>query len=215
MSGLALTEGQHAAVGQLIYKSGIVVREEPAKRPRRPSEGGDVRRLMIVDGAYPVYAPKQLRKAALFSASFDTNQTTVQMFGNDLSGYLELTIGGKVFRPHCQSTAAELRNLVRLDPRYGRISVFPGLWEFAWTGDALPISVVPYSAYWGGVVVIDELWLSETENGVDPILVDVVDAIPFIEGQVKRGAVSIASAYGDGFFVAQYWNCPGFSFGAP
>lgn len=210
-----LTDEQHSAVGKLVADAGVIVRKPAPARPRRSSTGGDVLRLMIVDDEYPVYAPKQIRKAALFVASFDTDQTTVQMFGSDLSGYLELNIGGTIRRAHCQATTDELRAALRLDPGFCRVSAFPGLWEFAWAGDALPLSVVPYSNFFGGVVVTDELWVSDTEDGLNPVLVDVVDAIPFIEGQVKRGAVSIGSPYGDGYFVAQYWNCPGFSFGAP
>lgn len=212
MTALGLTIGQHDAVGRLIAAAGITVRKEAGPLPRGPVLP-DVARIMIVDDTYPVYSPLVPRKVALFAPSPDTQQTTVQMFGCDLDGYILLTIDGTEFRVDCQSSIDQLSGTLGLG-RTCRVTAFPGTWEFAWKKDAPEVTARPSDGFYGGLIVRQELFLSVTDDGRYPILVDCLDAIPFIEGEVKRGALSIAWQHGVDTFLAAYWRDPAFNFAA-
>lgn len=168
---------------------------------------------MIVDAGYPIYSPLEPRKVALFSPSPDTQQTTIQMFGCDLDGHVILTIDDSEYYVHCQSDSESLREELNLG-KTCRVTAFPGTWELAWSRDAPYVAARPSDYFYGGLLVREELFLSVTENGQDPVLVDCLDAIPFLEGEVKRGAISIAASYGVDTFLASYWRDPGFNFAA-
>lgn len=174
---------------------------------------GSASRAMIIDDTYPVYSPRDSRKVALFQISPETNQTTVRMFGCDLSGYIVLTIAGDEFTVPCTATNVQLRTALNLG-RTCRVTAFPGTWEFAWRDRVLDITARPGNGFYGGLLVQDELWVSMTDDDEEPYLVDCVDSIPFIEGEVKRGALSIAQQYGHGTYLAAYWRDPGFNFAA-
>jgi len=208
-----LTDEQHREVSQVVIDWRTIVRPQAgvvAAKRRTPS----INRVMNVDDGYPVYEPREYRKVALFVPSRDTQQTTLQMFGKDLEGDIRITIDGTTYTIDCQSTSAQVRVAIPLPASICRITVFPGTWEFAWKDTAQEITAIPYSDFYGGLLVTDELWRSQTADGEEPVLVDSIDAIPFIEGQVKRGAISLASPWGDGIYMAQYWHCPGFNFAA-
>lgn len=208
-----LTDDQHREVSQVVIDWRTIVRPQAgvlAAKRRTPA----ITRVMNVDDGYPVYDPREYRKVALFVPSRDTQQTTLQMFGTDLTGDLQITIDGTTYTIDCQSTSAQVRAAISLPANICRITVFPGMWEFAWAGDAKTITAIPYTDFYGGLVITDELWRSQTADGEEPVLVDSIDAVPFIEGQVKRGSISLASPWGDGIYMAQHWNCPGFNFAA-
>ena len=208
-----LTDDQHREVSQVVIDWRTIVRPQ-AGVPAATRRNLSIARVMNVDAAYPVYLPREYRSVALFTPSRDTQQTTLQMFGTDLTGYIQITIDGTTFTVDCQSTSAQLRTAFALPLNVCRVTAFPGTWEFAWSGDAKTITAIPYTDFLGGLLVTDELWRSQTADGEEPVLVDSIDAVPFIEGQVKRGAISLASPWGDGIYMAQYWHCPGFNFAA-
>ncbi len=210
---LGLTLDQHREVSQVVIDWRTTQRPQagvPSAKRRTPS----ITRVMTVNAAYPVYEPREYRKVALFIPSRDTQQTTLQMFGTDLTGDIQITIDGTTYTIDCQVTSAQLRTAIGLPLAVCRITAFPGMWEFAWAGDAKTITAIPYTDFYGGLLVTDELWRSQTADGEEPVLVDSIDAVPFVEGQVKRGAISLASPWGDGIYMAQYWHCPGFNFAA-
>lgn len=208
-----LTDEQHREVSQVVIDWRTIVRPQAGVQPVK-RRANAIARVMNVDVGYPVYEPREYREVALFTPSRDTQQTTLQMFGADLEGDIQITIDGATYTIDCQSTSAQLRTAIGLPLAICRITALPGMWEFAWSGDAKTITAIPYTDFYGGLLVTDELWRSQTADGEEPVLVDSIDAVPFIEGQVKRGAISLASPWGDGIYMAQYWHCPGFNFAA-
>lgn len=206
-------DDQHARLSKVVFAVETTTGEEIGVPRKKRGRSAPFARVMVVDDEYPIYDPREYREVALFAMSPDSNQTTLQMFGVDLIGDIQITIDGATYTVNCQASNDELREALGLEPEVCRVTVFPGTWEFAWVDDALPIEAIPYTDFYGGLLVTDELWRSISEDGVDPLLVDSVDAIPFLQGSVKRGALSLASSFGGSLYMAQHWHCPGFNFG--
>lgn len=177
-----------------------------------------VLRVMIIDKSYPVYSPKTNRECAYFIYAPDMDTTTIEMSGDDLFGNLIVTIDGTEYTVDCQSNTEEIRAVFGFALDYCRVTSFPGMWEFAWSGTAPEMTVEPKltastnTIYTGGVLIIEEGWVSDTDGGGDYLTIPVVDAMPFLEGELKRGSRAIASrSDGVGWLVHQ-WQCRDFRF---
>lgn len=215
---IALTPEQFADVSEMrriVLKRGERPPVEIAGSRRRSRT---VARVMNVGDEFPVYSPLETRQVALFELSRDTDQDVIQFFGQDLHGLVSLQVGDISCEIDCRASTAELREAVGLAVADCRITAFPGLWEFAW-GDrprqTIECAAVPaYEAEFcaAGIVVRREGWRSVTSDGINYSLCDLVDGIPFIEGELKRGAVSIASQLGEGLYIAHHWSCPSVSY---
>lgn len=196
----------------IVLKEGVRPAVEVGSRRPRPK---GVARVMNVGDEFPVYSPLTVRQVALFQLSRETNQDVVQFFGEDLHGLVRLTVGDISIEIDCRASTAELRAALGIPLQDCRVTVFPGLWEFAW-GDGInrrPITCAPVAAElanycMAGIVIRQEGWRSTSADGDGFALVNLIDGIPFIEGELKRGAVSIASAIGDGLWIAHHWSCP-------
>lgn len=205
-----------ALVRQIVLKEGVRPAVEVARRPSR-SKG--VARVMNVGDEFPVYDPLNVRQVAIFRLSRETSQDTIQFFGEDLHGLVQLTVGDVSVQVDCRASTEELREALGISNLECRITAFPGLWEFAWgegvTRRAITCSPVAASSpnyCMAGIVVRQEGWRSTSTDGDSYALVNLIDGIPFIEGELKRGAVSIASAIGDGLWIAHHWSCPAVSY---
>lgn len=201
-----------ALIRRIVLKKGVRPSIEVGRRPPRPR---GVARVMNVGDEFPVYSPLTVRKVALFQLSRETNQDVVQFFGEDLRGLVRLAVGDISIEIDCRASTDQLRAALGLSLQDCRITVFPGLWEFAW-GEGInrrPITCTAVAAdladfCTAGIVIRQEGWRSTSSDGDGFALVDLIDGIPFIEGELKRGAVSIASAIGDGLWIAHHWSCP-------
>lgn len=197
---------------RIVLKEGVRPSIEVGRRPPRPR---GVARVMNVGDEFPVYSPLTVRKVALFQLSRETSQDVVQFFGTDLHGLVRLTVGDISIEIDCRASTDQLRAALGLSLQDCRITAFPGLWEFAWSEgiNRRPITCTAIAAdlsdyCTAGIVIRQEGWRSTSSDGDGFALVDLIDGIPFIEGELKRGAVSIASAIGDGLWIAHHWSCP-------
>ena len=220
MSGelIALTEEQHldlSRIRRIVLKTGdLPAAEVPSKKRRART----VARVMNVGDEFPTYTSLTTRQVALFELARDVETDVIQFFGEDLHGLVSLQVGDISCEIDCRASTAELREALGMSLQDCRVTAFPGLWEFAW-GDVLrkTISCQPKPAEddnfcFAGIVVYREGWRSVTSDGINPTMVDLIDGIPYIQGELKRGAVSIASALGDGLYIAHHWSCPSVSY---
>ncbi len=196
----------------ILLKEGVRPAIELTGRPRRSR---NVARVMNVGDEFPTYSPLEVRQTAIFYLDRESYQDTVQFFGEDLHGLVRVVAGDTSVEVDCRVTTAELREALGISLADCRITVFPGLWEFAWADSYVrrSVSVTPVNAdvaeyCKAGIVVRQEGWRSASADGDNYSLVNLIDGIPFIEGELKRGAVSIASAIGDGLWIAHHWSCP-------
>lgn len=187
---------------------------EPADR-RRPVAA----RLMTIGDEVPVYDPLTPRKAALFTLNRDGLQKTVRFQGENLWGSVQLSVGGMSIAVDCRVDTETLRSrLAGLADC--RITVFPGFWEFAFaetvnelpTITCEPVITTATERFIGGCIVMQEGWRSASVDGDNYSQVDVIDSIPFIEGEVKLGAMSVGLRYGAETYLCGTWSCPAYSF---
>lgn len=220
MSGelFALSAAQFSDVSKVVrrvLKTSELSTGDVATRPRRAI---GVARVMQIADAYPVYDSLATRQVALFELNRDVDTDVVQFFGDNLHGLVQLSVGDISCEIDCRASTAELRAALGLSVIDCRVTAFPGAWEFAWDqAIRKPITCVAKPAIesefcMAGIVVYREGWRSVSSDGSNPVLVDLLDAIPYLEGEVKRGAVAIASALGDGLWVAHHWSCPAVSY---
>ena len=141
------------------------------------------------------------------------------MSGTNLNGPIIVTISGVDYTLDCRANTETLRQVFSEYTRDCRITAFPGTWEFAWTGSAPEMSAregrfVNDDGYTGGLLVIDEAWVSEDDGNGGVGMIDVTDSMPFLEGEIRRGARAIAHwSRQDGWLVGE-WVCRPFSFRA-
>lgn len=214
----ALNPRQYRSFKRLVRDSQDGTRSTGAVEPadRRRSA---VARLMVVGDSFPKYNPLEPRKVAIFGLNREGHQATVKFYGEDLWGDVWLTIGGSgTVRVDCRATTDELRS--RVSVRDCRITAFPGLWEFAF-GESVaelpeitcePVLTSSEERFLGGCVVTREGWRSQSADGEDFAEVEVIDSIPYIEGELRLGAMALGMRYGDALYVAGQWSCPAFSF---
>ena len=179
----------------------------------------DTLRVMILGPEYPIYSPRESRAVVQFVRDLSRDTITIEMFGDDLAGFINVTIDGTLYTTDCQLGTDELRAWFGFSLADCRVTAFPGLWEFAFSGVAPTITTEPgpgYSLsnrqYRGGVLVTYEGWVSVDDGDGNLLSVDVVDTIPFAEGEVKPGAIAIARwSSAVGWFVEK-WQCREFRF---
>lgn len=212
-----LTEAQHREVGSLVLASRNGSRPAVGVAPKdRVRVNGGVR-VMYVDDGYAIYNPREKRKVAVFHLNRLAETKTIEMSGTNLNGLIIITINGVDYTLDCRANTATLREVFSEYTRDCRITAFPGMWEFAWTGSAPEMSAregvfVNDDGYTGGLLVIDEAWVSEDDGNGGVVMLEVTDAMPFLEGQIRRGARAIAHwSRQDGWLVGE-WVCRPFSF---
>jgi len=180
----------------------------------------DTLRVMVLGPEYPIYSPRESRECTQFVRDLTRDTITIEMFGDDLAGFINVTIDGTLYTTDCQFGTDELRAWFGFSLDVCRVTAFPGLWEFAFTGTAPSITAEPGPGtsplsnlqYRGGVLVQYEGWVSVDDGIGNLVLADVVDTIPFAEGEVKPGAIAIARwSSAVGWFVEK-WQCREFRF---
>lgn len=214
----ALTKAQRRVFGEMARDFKSPVLSAPAV-PAADRGSLSVARLMTVGDEYPVYNPLETRKAAIFELSRNTLQATVKFYGEDLRGLVALTVGSISAQVDCRATTEELRAALS-SLRKCRVTAFPGLWEFVFDDETRELPeitcepVITSSAvrFLGGCVVTQEGWRSTSVDGDNFSQVDVIDSIPYIEGEVKLGAMALGIRYGAALYLAGQWSCPAFSF---
>lgn len=171
----------------------------------------------------PIYNTLRSRPAVLFDLSRRTLQGTIQFLGEDLWGDVTLKIGDDVeARIDCRATTEQLRSALQqegFDLDRCRVTAFPGLWEFAFADDVAALPAVTCEPvitstrpFLGGCLVTREGWRSVSADGDTPSLVQVIDCIPHLEGEVKLGSMALAHRLGANLYMAGQWSCPGFTF---
>jgi len=213
-----LTLAQNVALESLVRQSKRGARSAPYIPPANRS-GSSLARLMTIGTEFPVYNPLETREAALFELSRHTQQATVKFIGQNLWGRVLLTVGSISIEIDCRADSTQLRSRLQALSRC-RITAFPGLWEFAFdpgTTELPAITCEPVitsnsQRFLGGCVVTREGWRSVTTDNFEPAIVEVIDCIPYIEGEVKLGAMAIGHRYGASLFLAGEWSCPAFTF---
>ena len=220
---LGLYDSQHRALERLDAESRFSERPAVGVAPKPRLSVNTGARVMYVDEGYAIYNPREKRKVAVFHLNRQADTKTIEMSGTDLNGNLLVTIAGVEYAAECRSTTDQLRAIFAEYERDCRITAFPGMWEFAWTGDAPEMSVRPgpltggserVNGYTGGVLLIDEAWVSQDDGAGGVAMLEVTDAMPFLEGEIRRGARAIAVwAKSDGWLVGE-WACRPFAFRA-
>lgn len=180
----------------------------------------DTARVMILGPEFPIYSPRSSRQCAYFLHDLTRDTITIEMFGDDLAGFIDVYIDGVLYRTNCQSSTEELREFFGFDLATCRVTAFPGYWEFAFSGSAPTITAEPgagYSPlsnrlYTGGVVVTYEGWVSADDGNGGLDTLELVDTIPFAEGEVKPGAIAIARFSNQVGWFVEKWQCREFRF---
>jgi hypothetical protein len=214
----ALSGAQFADVSKVVRRVLKTSKLSPVEVATRPRRSSGIVRVQNVAEQYPVYDSLTTRQVALFELARDVETDVVQFFGEELHGLVQLQVGDISCEIDCRASTADLRAALGLSLLDCRVTAFPGLWEFAWEqATRKPITCIAKPAIesdfcFAGIVVYREGWRSVTSDGANPVLVDLLDAIPYLEGELKRGSVSIASALGDGLYVAHHWSCPAVSY---
>lgn len=212
-----LTLSQNQALESLVRGSKRGTRSAPYV-PAASRKDTSLARLMTIGKDFPVYNPLETREAALFELSRQTQQATVKFYGEDLWGRVALTVGSISIEIDCRATSEQLRAALQL--RNCRVTAFPGLWEFAFDRSVTelpeitcePVITSSSQRFLGGCVVTREGWRSVTTDNQEPSIVEVIDCIPYIEGEVKLGAMAVGHRYGAELYLAGVWSCPAFTF---
>jgi hypothetical protein len=210
----AMNRKQYAAFKRLIRDSKDVVRDEaPTVEPANRSRLA-IARLMTIGDEFPKYNPLETRKCVLFQLDRLSLQATVRFIGENLWGDVWLNIGSTTIRVDCRADTDELRKKLA-NLRDCRITAFPAMWEFAFGNDTRELPeitcepvVTSTRPFLGGCVVTQEGWRSATADGETASEVDVIDCIPYLEGEVKLGAMAVGTRYGDTIYLAGHWSCP-------
>lgn len=229
---LGLTGEQHAEIGQLVKGSRVSTRPRTTTASKDPHRYRGVARVMLIDDTDPVYSPKTPRQVALFEYAPDGQQVTVEMSGTNLEGDLALTIGGIEVHVACNATTAELRAALAAQAiplKDCRATTFPGLWELdfnfgRWAKNGPEVTCEAYepppededaAVYSGGVTVVEEGWVSTTEDADTYKTIEAVDWVPYSEGSVKSGAVGALEWHYQAGWIAMAWQCRSWSFAVP
>lgn len=220
---LGLDSQQHYEVGRLLGHSRDVVRRPPPTARRSLTAAGVVR-IMQTGDEYPIYNPRVTRSVAVFELNPDAKTRTITMSGNNLEGKLIVTIDGVSYgQVDCRATTDQLRAAIPLDLDDCRITAFPGYWEFAfeesgrWARTQPVLTVTPYVPssvpfFDGGLWVQEEAWTSVSDDGDTYATIEITDCLPFIEGEVRRGAIAIAHWSDQAGWIASQWTCRPFTF---
>lgn len=178
----------------------------------------DFMRVMIIDSDYPVYTPREERAVAYFVRDLTRQTISIEMFGDNLAGPVTVTIDGTAYTVVCQSSTAGLRAAFGFNLNYCRVTAFPGLWEFAFAGTAPTVTAEPAVGtsttltFSGGLVVTEEAWVSAADEQGRLLTIDVIDVIPFAEGEVKPGSVGVAMFAASSGWIVPKWYCREFQF---
>ena len=178
----------------------------------------DFIRVMIIKSTYPIYTPRKEQVVAYFVRDLTRETITIEMFGDDLAGDINVTINGTAYRANCQSSTAGLRKVFGFNLQTCRVTAFPGLWEFAFSGVAPTITAEPaigtttVLTFAGGLVVTEEAWVSVANDSGALMSIDVVDSIPFVDGEVKPGSIAIAKWSAGAGWIVEDWHCREFRF---
>ena len=216
---IGYTEEQHRRLSAVVLQVETLTGTDiGVPRKKRPPSQPTAARVMIIDESYPVYSPRVARQVAVFVHDPTAAVITVEMSGDDLYGFLELTIDGTSYVVDCQWDTSALQAALGFAPTVVRVRVFPGMWEFVFlTVESPPVvTVEPYynnsSIFSGGALVIREGWLSldDGENGFETLA--CFDAMPFLEGELKRGSRAIAHWESSSGWLAGEWKCRDFRF---
>ena len=217
---IGYTEDQHRRLSAVVLQVETLVGTDIGVVRKKRVVSQTAARVMIVDESYPVYSPRVVRPVAVFVHDLTAAIITVEMSGDDLCGDLLLTIDGIAYRVDSQADTAALQAVLGFAPTVVRVRVFPGMWEFVFLTVADPptVTVEPYFGgdpdefYAGGVLVIREGWLSidNGDNGFETL--DCYDAMPFLEGELKRGSRAIAHWESSSGWLAGEWKCRDFRF---
>lgn len=214
------SEDDFSRVAAAVRDFETTLRPQAGVTRKRRSSTYDTLRVMILGPEYPVYSPRESRAVVQFVRDLSRDTITIEMFGDDLAGFIDVWVDGTRYTTDCQLGTDELRAWFGFNLRDCRVTAFPGLWEFAFSGTAPTITAEPgpgYSSrsnrqYPGGALVTHEGWVSVDDNAGGLILVDVIDTIPYAEGEVKPGAIAIARwSSSVGWFVEK-WQCREFRF---
>ena len=204
---------------QAMHREWLTTRRPQAGvQPKKRQRGHDFMRVMVIDDVYPVYTPREERSVAYFVRDLTRETITVEMFGSDLAGDVNVTIDGTLFRVNCQYSTAQLRTLFGFSLTYCRVTAFSGLWEFAFAGTAPEFTAEPavgtsdILTFAGGLSVVREGWVSVADDRGRLMTVDVVDALPFAHGEVKRGAIAVAMWSAAIGWLVEKWHCREFNF---
>jgi hypothetical protein len=219
---IGYTEEQHREISTLVLDARNEVRPYVGVLAKKRKTTHDALRVMILGDEYPIYSPRSERPCVYFTRDLTRDTITIEMFGDDLSGYIDVWIDGVLYRTDCQLGTDELRAWFGFPLNVCRVTAFPGLWEFAFGFDQVaPVFWAepgpghsPYSnlQFRGGVLVTYEGWVSVDNGGGDLDTVDVVDTVPFAEGEVSPGAIAIARwSSSVGWFVEK-WHCREYRF---
>jgi hypothetical protein len=171
----------------------------------------------------PVYNPLHTRPAALFELSRQTLQLTVKFLGENLWGNVRLTIADISIEIDCQVTTLQLRTRLQaagVPVDRVRITALPGLWEFAFDRSFTelpevtcePVVTGNVRRFLGGCLVTREGWRSVTADNDSVVMVEVIDSIPFLDGEVKLGAMALGVRFGASLYLCGQWSCPACTF---
>lgn len=177
---------------------------------------------MCLGPDFPIYNPRETQSVAYFVHDLENQTVTLEMFGDDLAGFINVTINGNVLTVNCQLGTDELRAAFGFNLKECRITAFPGLWEFAFAGEAPEMFAEPgpgYASlsnrvYPGGCLIVQEAWRSVYNDSGELDLIEITDMTPFSEGEVKPGAIAKATwsdSVPSGWLV-DGWKCREFRF---
>lgn len=229
MTILGLTPQQHAGLGKLLYQSGIVTRLEDA------TKGGNqylppVRVIALTDRVYDSTTSESL---PVFIYDRTRTVFNIQQMGTSLSGYLVLKINDVSYVVECRRENFDDITIPGL-----RITVLPGLWELDFgiltdtKADATTVEVVTLTSeqqlslcelfddettpiFTGSTLVRREFWVTvpgpEFSDTLPVQHQEVTDCLPYLTGNVGRGAIGTCVWNWDAGYTAIAWMCRTFS----
>ena len=224
-----LTLPQHQALEGLVKRDRVTSREGVGVKTSPGNNGyRGICRVILTDAAPILYQPLTPRKCFIFRYSPETPQITVTFSGHVLEGDLVLTIGGTEIHVECNATTEQLRAALVAAAITGldcRATVFPGLWEFAfsgmWADQAPSFTCEPFEppeedtetpVFSGELTIVHEGWVSATDDDDTVLTVETIDWVPFAASAITPGAIGGALwCYGAGWLVLA-WQCRDFSF---
>jgi hypothetical protein len=197
--------------------------------PTAPDVYPGVCRLILSEPDSPVYRPKEVRECALFEFNPSGQQQTIEFSGHELEGDLLLKINDIEMRIACDATTEELRTKLKdnsISPADCRATVFPGLWEFDFNGGKFfetppTLTIRPFEpppedfdtpVFSGELTIVDEAWVSVSNNRETVRTVQTRDWVPFQQGQLTAGAIGAGVwSHAAGWLVLA-WQCRDYSF---
>jgi len=223
-----LTAAQHSQIGTIVRDRKTIVREQPGQASKGSDRYRGICRVILIDAKPINYVPLTPRTCSLFRYSPQTQQITVMFSGAELEGDLVVTIDGTEIHVDCKATHGDLRaalvaaGIAKADCR---ATVFPGLWEFSfagrWSQAAPSFTCVAFEppaedtesiTYSGELQIVNEAWLSASDDGDTILTVNTIDWVPFATDAITPGAIGGAQwCYGAGWLVIA-WQCRDWSF---